>query len=195
MAFLRPTISVEAGPVIFGPDFYLRIPTAGDYGQWAELRAKSRAFLVPWEPSWTRDELTRAAYRQRLRYYHRELREETGYAFFMFRNKDDCLLGGLTLSNVRRGVTQSCSLGYWTGQPYAGRGLMTQGVRAVIPFVFETLGLHRLEAACMLANQASIRVLEKNGFRLEGLARKYLKINGVWQDHLLYALLAEDWYA
>ena len=102
------------------------------------------------------------------------------------------LVGGLTLCNVRRGVTQSCTLGYWIGAPHAQKGYMTAAVRAVVPFVFDSLELHRLEAACLPANAASIKLLEKTGFKREGLARRYLRINGVWQDHLLYALLDTD---
>lgn len=196
MAFLRTTSAGDTGPVIYGRDFVLRIPTASDYLRWAELRARSREFLTPWEPAWSRDELGRAAFRQRLRHYHKELRDETGYAFFMYQNcagsADGALIGGVTLSNVRRGVTLSCSVGYWVGQPFANQGHMTRAMRSLAPFVFGTLGLHRLEAACMKSNRASVRVLEKCGFKYEGFARKFLKINGVWQDHLLYARLDED---
>jgi ribosomal-protein-alanine N-acetyltransferase len=145
---------------------------------------------VPWEPTWAKDELTRLAYRRRLKQVLKDQRDETGFTFFIFRTTDRVLLGGLTLSNVRRGVTQACTLGYWMGAPHSGRGFMTEGVRAVIPFVFENLTLHRLEAACLPSNKASMRVLEKNGFVYEGLARRYLKINGIWQDHSLFAVVS-----
>ena len=102
------------------------------------------------------------------------------------------LVGGLTLCNVRRGVTQSCTLGYWIGAKHSRQGYMTAAVRAVVPFVFDSLELHRLEAACLPTNAASIKLLEKTGFQREGLARRYLRINGLWQDHLLYALLDTD---
>jgi ribosomal-protein-alanine N-acetyltransferase len=163
-----------------------------DYPSWAELRAQSRDFLTPWEPAWTSSELTRASYRRRLKYYTRDLKEDLGYAFFLFDSTSDDLLGGLTLSNVRRGVTQACTLGYWIGAPYAGQGFMTAGVTAIIPFVFDTLRLHRLEAACLPNNEASLKLLERTGFRREGLARRYLKINGVWRDHVTFALLEDD---
>lgn len=192
MAFLRSAPSHEAGPVIYGENVYLRIPHAQDYSAWAELRAQSREFLTPWEPTWSSNELTKVSYRRRLKHYARDLREDLGYAFFLFRKSDEALLGGLTLSNVRRGVTQACTLGYWVGSSYSGQGCMTAGVTAVIPFVFDSLRLHRLEAACLPHNGSSKRLLEKTGFRHEGLARRYLKINGTWQDHLLYALIEED---
>jgi [ribosomal protein S5]-alanine N-acetyltransferase len=89
-------------------------------------------------------------------------------------------------------VTQSCTLGYWVGAKYANQGYMTSAVRAVVPFVFDSLELHRLEAACLPTNAASMRLLERTGFKREGLARRYLRINGAWQDHLLYALLDSD---
>src|SRR5690606_20403718 len=117
-----------------------------------------------WEPTWSSSELTKISFRRRLKHYARDLREDLGYAFFLFRGADDALLGGLTLSNVRRGVTQACTLGYWVGEPYAAQGYMTAGVNAVIPFVFDSLRLHRLEAACLPNNQASRRLLEKAGF-------------------------------
>jgi len=163
-----------------------------DYSAWSELRAKSQEFLTPWEPAWTSSELSKISFRRRLKYYARDLREDMGYAFFIFRNEDDALLGGMTLSNVRRGVTQACTLGYWIGAPYERQGYMSAGVAAVIPFVFDTLRLHRLEAACLPHNEASKCLLEKAGFVYEGLARRYLKINGQWQDHSLYGLVEDD---
>ncbi len=192
MAFLRSVSGADSFPQLQGRELSLRVPQSADYAPWAELRARSRNFLSPWEPSWTSDELTRSAYRRRLRQYQKELREETGYAFFAFRNSDHALLGGLSLTNVRRGVTQAVTLGYWMGAPHAGHGYMTQAVSLLVPFVFEHLWLHRLEAACLPGNFASMRVLEKNGFLSEGLARRYLKINGQWQDHRLYGLVVED---
>lgn len=191
MAFLRSGIGSEL-PIVRGRGLILRPPHTGDYAAWAELRARSRDHLVPWEPQWARDELTRDAFRRRIRHYQRELRDDLGYAFFLFRESDEALLGGLTLSNVRRGVTQAAAVGYWVGQPHIRRGHMSNALAAAMRFAFEDLKLHRLEAACMPHNAASIGVLEKNGFHREGLARRYLKIDGVWQDHLLYATLIDD---
>lgn len=192
MALLRAASPSDLGPVIESDRVMLRTPQMSDYPAWAELRASSREFLVPWEPSWASDELSRASFRRRVRHYLRDLREDVGYALFIYGNASSALVGGLTLCNVRRGVTQSCTLGYWIGAKYAQQGYMTAAVRAVVPFVFDSLELHRLEAACLPTNTASIRLLEKTGFQREGLARRYLRINGVWQDHLLYALLASD---
>jgi ribosomal-protein-alanine N-acetyltransferase len=110
----------------------------------------------------------------------------------VFRKDDDSLMGGCTLSNVRRGVTQCCALGYWIGERFARQGYMFDAVRALVPFVFSTLGLHRIEAACLPSNEPSKNLLIKAGFRHEGLARGYLQINGEWRDHVLFALLADD---
>ncbi len=192
MALLRAVSTSDLGPVIESNKVTLRTPQIADYPAWAELRAQSREFLAPWEPLWASDELSRASFRRRVRHYLRDLREDVGYALFIFAVSTGALIGGLTLCNVRRGVTQSCTLGYWIGAQYANQGYMTAAVRAVVPFVFDSLELHRLEAACLPTNTASIRLLEKTGFRREGLARRYLRINGAWQDHLLYALLDSD---
>jgi ribosomal-protein-alanine N-acetyltransferase len=148
--------------------------------------------LVPFEPQWSHDELSRPSFRQRLRRYQSDLKDDLGYALFIFREGDGELLGGVTLSNVRRGVTQAAALGYWIGAPHAHRGHMRATLSVLLPYAFDGLRLHRIEAACLPHNQASIRVLEGAGFRHEGLARHYLKINGSWQDHVLYALVDED---
>lgn len=192
MAFLRSVNPVETGPVIHAGELYLRAPQMFDFNAWASLRASSREFLTPWEPTWPGDDLTRGAFRRRVRRYMRDIRDDQAYPFFVYRGSDDTLVGGLTLSNIRRGVAQACSLGYWVGEPHARRGYMSRAVLAVIPFVFDTLQLHRLEAACLPSNVASIGLLRKCGFTEEGYARRYLRINGVWQDHILFAILAED---
>ena len=170
----------------------LRPPVMADYPAWAQLRALSRQTLEAWEPQWARDELSRSAFRRRLRQYQREAREDQGYAYFIVHKQDGALLGSITLSNVRRGVSQSAAVGYWIGAPYANQGLMTDAVAALVRHAYANLGLHRLEAACMPANVASRRVLAKSGFRHEGVGRSYLKIAGQWQDHDLYARLSED---
>ncbi len=156
------------------------------------MRAESRAFLIPWERVWADDELTRGAVRRRIKRYQKETRLDSAYVFFVLRESDDALLGGCTLSNVRRGVTQCCTLGYWVGAKFAGQGYMTAAVKALVPFIFRTLGLHRIEAACLTENKASQKLLVRTGFRQEGLARRYLLINGEWADHLLFALLKEE---
>jgi ribosomal-protein-alanine N-acetyltransferase len=156
------------------------------------LRETSRDFLTPWEPTWPADDLTRASFRRRIKRYSEDQRSDLAYAFFVIRKEDNGLVGGLTLANIRRGCAQAGSLGYWMGAPYARRGHMTAAVRAVIPFALGSLKLHRIEAACIPANVASVHLLEKTGFKREGFARQYLCIDGAWQDHLLYARLKDD---
>jgi ribosomal-protein-alanine N-acetyltransferase len=182
----------DALPSISGHGVLLRLPHAGDYAEWAQLREVSRAFLTPWEPTWPADDLTRSAFRRRIRRYNEDVRADLAYAFLIFRSSDNAMVGGVTLANIRRGVAQSGSIGYWIGAPFARQGYMTAAMRVLMPFCFGTLRLHRLEAACIPSNAASIGLLEKVGFRREGYARSYLCINGVWQDHLLFARLKED---
>jgi ribosomal-protein-alanine N-acetyltransferase len=192
MAFFRTVSFSEQLPAIMGEGVTLRAPQNADYSEWAVLREASRDFLTPWEPTWPVDDLTRAAFRRRIRRYSEDQRSDLAYPFFIFRKSDQVLVGGLTLANIRRGCAQAGSLGYWMGAPYARKGYMSAAVAALIPFAFATLRLHRIEAACIPANAASIRLLEKTGFRREGFARQYLCIDGVWQDHLLYARLKDD---
>ena len=192
MAFFRSVNFSEQLPAIGGDTVVLRPPQMSDYPEWAALREASREFLAPWEPTWPADDLTRASFRRRIRRYFEDQRGDLAYPFFIFRRNDDALLGGLTLANVRRGCAQACTLGYWMGRDYAQRGYMTAAVRGVIPFAFGTLRLHRIEAACIPANTASIRLLERTGFQREGFARQYLCINGMWRDHLLFAQLQGD---
>lgn len=192
MAFFRTVSFGELIPAITGAGVMLRTPVSGDYAEWASVREASRDFLTPWEPTWPSDDLTRGAFRRRLKRYAEDQRSDIAYAFLIFRSDDDALIGGLTLANIRRGVAQAGSIGYWIGQPFAHKGYMTAAVRALIPFCFGTLRLHRLEAACIPTNSASIGLLEKTGFQREGYARGYLCINGTWQDHLLFARLKDD---
>jgi len=192
MALFRTVSINESTPSIAGAGVTLRMPLGGDFAEWAALREASRAFLVPWEPTWPIDDLTRSAFRRRLRRYAEDVRSDLAYAFLIFRSDDSAMVGGLTLANIRRGVAQAGSIGYWIGAPFARKGYMTAAMRALVPFCFGTLRLHRLEAACIPANTASVRLLEKTGFQREGYARSYLCINGVWQDHLLYARLKDD---
>ena len=192
MAFFRSVSFSEQAPAIAGDEVLLRAPQMSDHAEWSALRAASRDFLTPWEPTWPADDLTRAAFRRRIRRYAEDQRSDLAYPFFIFRKSDSVLVSGLTLANIRRGCAQAASLGYWMGAAYAGQGYMTAAVNTILPFAFGTLRLHRVEAACIPANDVSIRLLEKTGFQREGFARQYLCINGIWQDHLLFARLRDD---
>ncbi|MGN8020002.1 GNAT family N-acetyltransferase [Phyllobacterium sp. 22229] len=182
----------SASPLLQGERLYLRPPQISDYRAWANLRALSRDFLAPWEPLWADDDLERSAFRHRIRHYDDEAAAGTAHPFFLFHNSDSRLLGGITLGNIRRGVGQNGMIGYWMGAPYAGQGYMSEALRLLISHAFTKVRLHRLEAACIPSNERSIRLLEKAGFQREGLLRSYLKINGMWQDHLLFSLIEDD---
>jgi ribosomal-protein-alanine N-acetyltransferase len=178
---------------LVGTRVFLRPPERSDWAAWAALRHESRDFLTPWEPSWPSDALGRAAYRRRLARYAMDWRTDQGYSFFIFRPGDDALVGGIGLSNVRRGVAETASLGYWMGQRHARQGYMAEALAQSLEFAFLRLHLHRIEAACLPTNVPSRGLLLKCGFREEGYASKYLCIDGKWQDHVLFALLREEW--
>ncbi|WP_025898152.1 GNAT family N-acetyltransferase [Sneathiella glossodoripedis] len=171
---------------------YLRSPVLEDWEQWSSLRSISRQHLIPWEPKWTADSLTKRSFKNRLRRYAADARADSGYAFFIFRNQDHQLIGSITLSNIRRGVAQTGTIGYWTGLPFARKGYMHEGLTALIPVLFDHYSLRRLEAACLPENIPSATLLEKVGFTKEGYAREYLCINGKWHDHLLFAMIKGD---
>ncbi|MEQ8747289.1 GNAT family protein [Pyruvatibacter sp.] len=192
MALLRTLSASDDAYVIEGEGVMLRLPRLADYAEWAELRTRSRAFLTPWEPTWPVDDLTKTAYRRRLRRYARDVRDDQAYPFFVFSSRTGSLVGGCTLSNVRRGVAQTCSLGYWVGAHHKQQGFTSAAVKALVPFVFDHLKLHRLEAACLPTNDASRQLLVSCGFTQEGFARNYLRIDGAWRDHLLFAMLSTD---
>jgi [ribosomal protein S5]-alanine N-acetyltransferase len=192
MALFRINRLADPAPLARGDGVYLRPAQSTDFLAWATLRERSRDFLTPWEPTWPADDLTRAAFRRRLRRQADEIARDEAYSFLIFEDGADVLLGGVTIGGVRRGVAQAATLGYWIGAPYARRGHMTRAVAAVVAFGFSSLRLHRIEAACIPTNVASARVLERNGFQKEGFARAYLRINGAWRDHLLFGLLESD---
>lgn len=177
---------------IDGQKVYLRQARVADYQAWADLRRESAAFLKPWEPRWAQDSLTKEGFKRRVKYYARGAKLGESFSFLLFARGDDTLLGGATLSGIRRGSAMSASLGYWMGAPHAGHGYMTDGVMALLQWCFDDLHLHRIEAACIPGNMPSTRVLEKAGFTEEGFARGYRRIDGRWQDHRLFAINAGD---
>jgi ribosomal-protein-alanine N-acetyltransferase len=195
MAFLRTVVPLKTSLILNDEGLYMRVPQMADFQKWRDVRMESHRFLQPWEPSWPSDDLTKSAYRKRVKSCHMDLADGTGTPFFIFDAESDDLLGGINITNIRKGVIQSCTLGYWVGEKHAKKGVMTKAILRLIPYIFKTLKLHRIEAACLPDNEASIRLLEKTGFQYEGLARNYLYINGRWQDHKLYALLRSDIYS
>ena len=192
-AVLWPWSSPPSPVTLQGRRVHLRLPQLADYEQWYALRRGSRDFLLPFEPRWTEADLARRVFVNRVRSARDEAERGTDYALFIFvgEGSSQSLVGGITLSNVRRRAAQFVNLGYWMGQQYAGQGIMTEAVGTCIPFVFDTLDLHRIHAAFLPHNIASRRVLEKNGFVEEGFAEKYLQINGRWEDHVLFGMNRE----
>jgi ribosomal-protein-alanine N-acetyltransferase len=180
-------------PVLMGTRVVLRAPQAGDFRPWRQLRLASRTFLKPFEPRWTEADLGAEVYRARLKRGRQEAAEGTDFTFFIFAVEGgrQLLVGGVTLSNIRRRAAQFGTLGYWMGEQFAGKGLMTEAVRLVVAHAFDQLLLHRVHAAFLPHNMASRRVLEKNGFREEGYAENYLQIDGKWADHVLFGLTRE----
>jgi [ribosomal protein S5]-alanine N-acetyltransferase len=170
----------------------LRLPSHGDYRQWSTLRRDSAAFLVPWEPTWADDHLTRKAYTNRVYWAARAQAAGTALPLFLFRRADEALVGAITLDNIRRGPAQAGTFGYWIGQPHARQGYMREAVKALVHHAFEVLDLSRIEAACLPENAASRGLLERGGFKYEGVAQSYLQINGRWRNHVLYANLRGD---
>ncbi|MFM8820744.1 MAG: GNAT family N-acetyltransferase [Phenylobacterium sp.] len=175
-----------------GEGIEIRPPRPSDFPEWSELRRASHDFLQPWEPLWPADDLTRSAWRRRLASYARDIDLGAAYPFLVFRKGDGALTGGVTLSNIRRGVAQMGTVGYWCGAAYTRRGHSLAAVRTVVRFAFRTLSLHRLEAACLPENTPSRRLLGQAGFLEEGFARDYLRINGRWRDHVLFGLVAPE---
>jgi [ribosomal protein S5]-alanine N-acetyltransferase len=169
-----------------GERIILRAPKMDHFTAWCELRQHSKAFLEPWEPLWQDDEILASSFRRRMGHYARLVANDAAFPFFIFAKADNQLLGAITLSNVRRGVAQMATLGYWTGERHANTGVMTDALQATMRFARDELELHRLEAACLPDNEPSIKLLERAGFDREGFAQAYLKINGRWEDHILW---------
>jgi [ribosomal protein S5]-alanine N-acetyltransferase len=180
------------GPQLSGERTMLRLPSAGDFKPWSELRELSREELVPFEPRWSEHELTRAAFAARMRIASQLAENGDAFNFLIFERAHGALAGGITLGNIRRGAAQAAEIGYWLGEPFQGRGLMADAVATILRFAFVSQRLQRVEAACIQENIRSEALLRRCGFQHEGIARHYLEINGRRRDHLLFARLATD---
>lgn len=192
-----PWSQPDPTPVLHGQRVVLRAPLVADYEAWRALRQASRGFLKPFEPRWTDADLGRQVFLGRVKRGREEAIAGSDFAFLIFlaSGGSQKLVGGLTLSNIRRRAAQYVTLGYWMGESFAGQGLMTEAVATTLPFVFGSLALHRMHAATLPNNLASRRVLEKNGFREEGFSEHYLQIDGKWADHVLFGLTRERFEA
>lgn len=182
----KSAVEIETGRLL------LRPPLNRDFEEWARLRRSSRAFLVPWEPSWSRDHLTNRAFRNRVVWADRAIRQGEALPLLLIDRAGGSIVGGITLSNIRRQPAQAGTLGYWIGEEFAKNGLMAEALTALRDYAFNMLDLSRLEAACLPENMASRRLLERCRFKYEGVAQAYLQINGRWRNHVLYACLRAD---
>jgi ribosomal-protein-alanine N-acetyltransferase len=170
----------------------LRPPVHSDFHSWAALRLQSQAYLTPWEPAWAADHLGRKSFTNRVYWAQRSVSAGTALPLFLIRREDQMIVGAITLDNVRRGPAMAGTLGYWTGQPYGRQGYMREAIGAVVHYAYGKLDLSRIEAACLPENTASRGLLEKSGFKYEGVAQSYLQIGGRWRTHVLYAALRHD---
>ena len=170
----------------------LRLPEMADHATWARLRREGETFLREWEPNWSVDHFSRKAFRNRVYWAWRARDEGRALALFLVRRRDAQLMGAITLDNIRRGPAQSATIGYWIGPEHARQGYMTEALQAVVHHAFNALDLSRIEAACLPENTPSRGLLERSGFKYEGVAQSYLQIAGRWRNHVLYANLRND---
>ena len=171
---------------------YLRLPNLNDFESWVNLRKKSEDFLSKWEPERDRNFYSMTLFRSRVKWAKKKFNEKKVIHAFIFRREDESLIGAVTLDNVRRGAAQSGSIGYWLGEPFQKKGYMFEAVQALVFYVFKNFDLSRLEAATLPENQASRSLLERVGFKYEGVSQSYLQISGRWRNHVMYALLRND---
>jgi ribosomal-protein-alanine N-acetyltransferase len=170
----------------------LRPPIHSDYRSWSWLRENSADFLTPWEPIWAADHLTRKNFTNRVYWSQRSISNGTAVPLFLVNRETEELMGAITLDNIRRGPAQAGTLGYWIGERYKRQGFMREAIEALVHYAFNRMDLSRIEAACLPENTASRGVLEKSGFKYEGVAQSYLQINGRWRTHVLYSALRTD---
>lgn len=170
----------------------LRPPVHSDFQAWAALRLQSRDYLTPWEPAWASDHLGRKSFTNRVYWAQRSVSSGTALPLFLIRREDQVIVGAITLDNIRRGPAMAGTLGYWSGQPFARQGYMREAIGSVVHYAYGKLDLSRIEAACLPENAASRGLLEKSGFKYEGVAQSYLQIAGRWRTHVLYAALRHD---
>lgn len=170
----------------------LRLPEISDYAQWSALRKASAEFLDPWEPIRATDYLSRPSFRRRVVWGKRSVREKRSLPLFLVRREDGQILGGLNLDNIQHGVSQACTVGYWMGEKFARQGYMAEALPVVVDHAFSQLDIGRVQAGCLSENAPSRALLEKSGFKYEGVAQSYLQIAGRWRNHVLYANLRND---
>lgn len=166
-------------------------PAKSDFEDWARVRTDSREHLVPWEPVWPQDAHSKADWNRRMRAWRRGWKDGHARIFLIRRIEDNTLVGGVSMTNIRRWPALSANLGYWLAADLQGQGYMGEGVQAICTWAFDVLGLWRVEAGTLPENSRSRAVLEGCGFVEEGYAKAYLEIAGARRDHVLYGLVRE----
>jgi ribosomal-protein-alanine N-acetyltransferase len=183
------------GSTLKGRRVTLRPLRADDFDAWRGVRERSAGWLLKWEPRLPPGQpdpsRSPAAFAARCSARQREWQLGSGYGFGIF--VGSALGGEINLSGLQRGPFQNAYVGYWIGEEFAGHGYVPEALVVLSRFAFEELGLHRVQVAIIPRNGNSRRVVEKLGLREEGLAERYLEINGVWEDHVRYALTSEEW--
>lgn len=192
----RPIPDPEMAPVsLTGRRIVLRPLAVEDFDGWREVRRRCNDWLTRWEPRRIPGQPDtvedRQAFSSRCSVRMREIQLGTGYGFGIF--VDDTFAGEINVNSIHRGAHQSAYIGYWIDERLAGRGYMPEAVVVVMGFCFEQLLLHRVQISIIPRNVASRRVVEKLGMRSEGVAERYLEIDGVWEDHVRYAMTSEEW--
>ena len=191
MSFLKTHYPKKISFQPQGKNVFLRPPEYKDWQEWSQLRKENMSYLKPWEPTWNIHELERSHFVKRVRFFEKLSINDEAYSFLIFETPNFQLIGEININNIQRGVVQSCSIGYWISENKMGLGLMSEAISLIKEFSFDELELHRIEAACLEKNQRSLNTLKKNHFNIEGVAKKYLKINGKWQDHVLLSCINE----
>ena len=191
----HPTNNGPLSPPVFGRRVMLRPLVASDFAAWRAVRLGNAAWLEQWEPKKNQhapDPINdHDAFAMRCSARQRERQLGNGYGFGIFVDGD--FVGEINLNSVQRGAFQSGYVGYWIAQSAAGNGYVPESVVTVARFAFEELYLHRLQVSIVPRNARSRRVVEKLGLRCEGVAERYLEINGTWEDHARYAITSEEW--
>lgn len=178
--------------VLYGNKVFLRAPEFRDWREWSELRKFNMEYLKPWEPEWSPYELERSYFVKRVKFFDKLSNRDKAYSYLIFQNDKNKLIGEININNIQRGVVQSCSIGYWISENKMGLGYMRESISILKDFIFNDLKLHRIEAACLPRNMRSLRTLLKSEFEIEGHAKKYLKINGAWEDHILLSCIKHE---
>ncbi len=177
---------------LVGHDVFLELPQRKHSAQWVNIRAKNHGFLQPWEPLWDKNLLNKQGYLRILKKFQQHRKQWRNIIYFIIRKSDNQLIGGITMGNIRFGSAASVQIGYWMGEEFTRNGYMQESIALVTRYAFMELHFQRVEAFCMANNHASINLLKKCNFILEGEARSFLEINGHREDHQMFSLLKTD---